>query len=90
MIIGRVIEILSPYASRSGPIIVLDVFQLAQECHPIYRMPRLGRRLGEEQLLNVKAEVRSTVILPSLLSPILTLIWLDNPEGHSFYNERAT
>ena len=31
MIIGRVIEILSPYASRSGPIIVLDVFQLAQE-----------------------------------------------------------
>ncbi|KAJ7816086.1 hypothetical protein B0H14DRAFT_3744368, partial [Mycena olivaceomarginata] len=48
--LGRIKDILT---SAAGSVVVLDVFRISGERHPIWNLPKLSRRQGEQTLLIV-------------------------------------
>ncbi|KAF7343758.1 hypothetical protein MSAN_01956500 [Mycena sanguinolenta] len=48
--LGRINDI---FTSTAGSVVVLDVFRVSSERHPIWNLPKLSRRQGEQTLLIV-------------------------------------
>ncbi|KAJ7495328.1 hypothetical protein FB451DRAFT_1387366 [Mycena latifolia] len=48
--LGRINDI---FTSESSSIIILDVFRISDERHPVFNLPKLSRRQGEQTLLIV-------------------------------------
>ncbi|KAF7368224.1 hypothetical protein MVEN_00142300 [Mycena venus] len=48
--LGRIKDI---FTSATGSVVILDVFRISEERHPIWNLPKLSRRQGEQTLLIV-------------------------------------
>lgn len=77
--LGRIEAILTDGHSR---IVLLDVFQISDERHPIFNLPKLFRRQEETTLLIVPSMVSS-----SFMRVRFTLKW---GAEHSIYIQRTT